>query len=160
MSTLPVGVAGEVVAMSVVPFEGYLGRPEATEAAHTPDGFARSGDMGIMSADGRLAIVDRVKDMIISGGENVYCAEVERVLVSHPQVAEAAVVGLPDEQWGERVAAAVVPHDGEEPDPAGVIAFVREQLAHYKCPREVMIVSELPRNAMGKVLKPRLAEQF
>ena len=157
---VPVGIAGEVVATSVVPFEGYLGRPEATEAAYTPDGFARSGDVGIMSADGRLAIVDRVKDMIISGGENVYCAEVERVLVEHPQVAEAAVVGLPDEQWGERVAAAVVPHDGEEPDPAGVIAFVREQLAHYKCPREVMIVSELPRNAMGKVLKPRLAEQF
>ncbi len=155
-----VGVAGEVVAMSVVPFEGYLGRPEATEAAHTPDGFARSGDMGIMADDGRLAIVDRVKDMIISGGENVYCAEVERVLVEHPQVAEAAVVGLPDERWGERVAAAVVPHEGEEPDPAAVIAFVRDRLAHYKCPRELIALAELPRNAMGKVLKPLLAQEF
>ena len=157
---VPDGVAGEVVAMSVVPFEGYLGRPEATEAAFTPDGFARSGDMGIMAADGRLAIVDRVKDMIISGGENVYCAEVERVLVEHPEIAEAAVVGLPDERWGERVVAAVVPHEGQRPEPAEVIAFVRDRLAHYKCPRELMVVGELPRNAMGKVLKPLLAQQF
>ena len=154
------GSAGEVVAMSVVPFEGYLGRPEATKAAFTPDGFARSGDMGIMAADGRLAIVDRVKDMIISGGENVYCAEVERVLVEHPEIAEAAVVGLPDERWGERVVAAVVPHEGQRPEPAEVIAFVRDRLAHYKCPRELMVVGELPRNAMGKVLKPLLAQQF
>ena len=157
---VPVGVAGEVVAMSVVPFEGYLGRPEATDAAHTPDGFARSGDMGIMAHDGRLAIVDRVKDMIISGGENVYCAEVERVLVEHPQIAEAAVVGLPDERWGERVAAAVVPHAGAQPDPDDVVAFVRDRLAHYKCPRELIAVAELPRNAMGKVLKLLLAQQF
>lgn len=157
---VPIGNAGEVVAKSLAPFEGYLGGPAATDAAHTPDGFARSGDMGIMLSDGRLTIVDRVKDMIISGGENVYCAEVERVLVEHPDIAEASVVGLPDDRWGERVAAAIVPHVGERPDPAAVIAFVRERLAHYKCPRQVIAVAELPRNAMGKVLKPHLAQQF
>lgn len=98
--------------------------------------------------------------MIISGGENVYCAEVERVLVEHRDIAEAAVVGLPDERWGERVAAAVVPHEGSRPEPAEVIAFVRDRLAHYKCPRELMVVGDLPRNAMGKVLKPLLTQQF
>lgn len=157
------GQPGEVAARSIVPFHGYLGNPEATAAARLGDGpdrdgHIRSGDMGILLPDGRLTIVDRVKDMIISGGENVYCAEVERILVEHPAVVEAAVVGLPDETWGERVAAAVVtlPRAGLTPD--DLIAHCRDRLAHYKCPRRIDLTDDLPRNPMGKVQKFRLIE--
>ena len=153
-----VGEAGEVVARSVVPFLGYLGRPEATAAALTSDGFVRSGDVGIQLPDGRLTIVDRVKDMIISGGENVYCAEVERILLEHPAVLEAAVVGLADPTWGERVVGAVVARGSLEVDADQMIAFCRERLAHYKCPKQIVVVTELPRNPMGKVQKFRLIE--
>ena len=149
---------GEVVARTVVPFFGYLGKPDATAAAHTDDGFVRSGDVGVLLADGRLTIVDRVKDMIISGGENVYCAEVERILVEHPAVLEAAVYGVPDPTWGERVTAAVVARPGTTVDPDGVISHCRDRLAHYKCPRQVVLLDELPRNPMGKVQKFRLVE--
>ena len=116
--------------------------------------------MGIRLADGRLTIVDRVKDMIITGGENVYCAEVERVLHEHPDVVEAAVVGLPDPTWGELVTAVVVGRAGSTLDPAEVVAFTRANLAHYKCPRRVLVQDALPRNPMGKVQKFRLVEQL
>ncbi len=156
----PVGVAGEVVSRSVVPFLGYLNKAEASAANVTPEGFTRSGDVGIWLADGRLSIVDRVKDMIISGGENIYCAEVERILIEHPDVAEAAVVGLPDATWGERVTALVVARPGVALDEAGVIAFCRERLAAYKCPKSVVFAPELPRNSMGKVQKFRIVEEL
>ncbi len=152
------GRAGEVVARSITPFGGYLGNPEATESALTDDGFCRSGDVGIRNRDGRLHIVDRVKDMIISGGENVYCAEVERILVEHPSVLEAAVVGMPVPTWGERVAAAVVERPGSPIDRVDVLAHCRANLAGYKCPRELVAVDQLPRNPMGKVLKVELVE--
>jgi len=155
-----VGRPGEVAARSIVPFFGYLNRPDATASARTAAGMVRSGDVGVMRDDGRLTIVDRVKDMIISGGENVYCAEVERVLVEHPGVLEAAVVGLADDTWGERVVAAVVARPGSNLAPDDVIAFARDRLAHFKCPRQVSLLDELPRNPMGKVLKPRLVEQL
>jgi acyl-CoA synthetase (AMP-forming)/AMP-acid ligase II len=156
----PPGEPGEVVARSVTPFLGYLGNEEATTASVTDDGFCRSGDVGILHPDGRLAIVDRVKDMIISGGENIYCAEVERILVEHPGVAEAAVVGLPDDTWGERVTGAVVARPGVEVDPDEVIRFCRDRLAAYKCPKQVVVLPELPRNPMGKVQKFRLVEEL
>ncbi|MCP5024756.1 MAG: acyl--CoA ligase [Actinomycetia bacterium] len=156
----PPGDPGEVVARSVTPFLGYLGNGIATEAAMTDDGFCRSGDVGIMLPDGRLTIVDRVKDMIISGGENVYCAEVERILVEHPGIVEAAVVGLPDETWGERVTGVVVTRRGVQVDPDEVIVFCRERLAAYKCPKQVVERAELPRNPMGKVQKFRLVDEL
>jgi acyl-CoA synthetase (AMP-forming)/AMP-acid ligase II len=156
----PPGEPGEVVARSITPFGGYLGNSDATAAAVTDDGFCRSGDVGIRDADGRLRIVDRVKDMIISGGENVYCAEVERVLIEHPGVLEGAVVGLPDATWGERVTAVVVARPGAGLDEASVLAHCRDNLAGYKCPKQVAIVPELPRNPMGKVQKFRLVEQI
>jgi acyl-CoA synthetase (AMP-forming)/AMP-acid ligase II len=159
-----VGRPGEVAARSIVPFAGYLGQPEATAASRldgpAQDGFIRSGDMGIQLPDGRLTIVDRVKDMIISGGENVYCAEVERILVEHPAVVEAAVVGLPDPTWGERVAASVVTLPGHAVTAAALDAHCRERLARYKCPRQIELADDLPRNPMGKVQKFRLVERM
>ncbi len=152
------GEPGEVVARSVTPFGGYLGNPTATADALTGDGFCRSGDVGIRDPDGRLRIVDRVKDMIITGGENVYCAEVERVLIDHPAIVEAAVVGLPDDTWGERVTAVVVGRDAAPVDPDDVIEHCRRHLARYKAPRQVEVAESLPRNPMGKVQKFKLIE--
>jgi acyl-CoA synthetase (AMP-forming)/AMP-acid ligase II len=152
----PVGEAGEVGVRSLTHFSGYLGRPEETEAAWQ-NGYVMSGDVGIWQPDGRLCIVDRKKDMIISGGENVYTAEVERILHEHPEVLEAAVVGLPDERWGELVTAMVVPREGA-PTAAAIEAFCRKRLAGYKVPRRIEVVAELPRNSMGKVQKFRIIE--
>ncbi len=150
------GEPGEVGVKSLTHFGGYLGRPEATEAAWHR-GYAMSGDIGIWQPDGRLCIVDRKKDMIITGGENVYTAEVERVLHDHPQVLEAAVVGLPDARWGERVCAMVVAR-APAPDASELTAFCRRHLAAYKVPKQVEIRAELPRNSMGKVQKFRIVE--
>ncbi|WP_178133971.1 class I adenylate-forming enzyme family protein [Vineibacter terrae] len=152
-----VGEAGEVGVKGVTHFDGYLGRPEATEAAWR-NGYVMSGDIGIWQADGRLCIVDRKKDMIITGGENVYTAEVERVLHEHPAVLEAAVVGLPDDRWGEQVTAAIVAREGAMPDAGDVQAFCRERLAGYKVPRRIELLAALPRNPMGKVQKFRIIE--
>ena len=118
-----------------------------------------SGDVGIWQPDGRLCIVDRKKDMIISGGENVYTAEVERILHEHPAILEAAVVGLPDERWGELVVALVVARE-TAPTAAEVEAFCRERLAGYKVPRRIETARELPRNSMGKVQKFRIVEML
>ncbi len=158
----PVGEPGEVGVKALTHFSGYLGRDDATAAAwHRPAGHDRgyvmSGDVGIWQPDGRLCIVDRKKDMIISGGENIYTAEVERILHEHPDIIEAAVVGLPDERWGELVTAMIVSRDPAL-DPGAVEAFCRERLAGYKVPRRVIIADELPRNPMGKVQKFRIIE--
>ncbi|MGI9613644.1 MAG: class I adenylate-forming enzyme family protein [Acidimicrobiales bacterium] len=153
-----VGEPGEVVARPLTPFHGYLGRDDATRAAATSDGYCRSGDVGILLPDGRLTIVDRLKDMIISGGENVYCAEVERVLAEAPGVNQVAVFGLPDDRWGERVTAAVVLDTGADMPVDELMAYARANLAGYKAPKEFHIVDELPRNSMGKVQKFTLVE--
>lgn len=150
------GVPGEVGVRGPVPFAGYLGNPAATEAAFHR-GYLMSGDIGVFQPDGRLAIVDRKKDVIITGGENVYTMEVERVLLEHPGVAECAVVGLPDARWGERVAALIVPRE-TSPGSEAVIGFCRERLAGYKVPRDIAFTDALPRNAMGKVQKARVIE--
>ncbi|MBT4687445.1 MAG: AMP-binding protein [Rhodospirillaceae bacterium] len=154
-----VGQAGEVGVKSVTHFDGYLGREEATAAAWHR-GYVMSGDIGIWQPDGRLCIVDRKKDMIISGGENIYTAEVERIVHEHPSVLEAAVVGLPDKRWGELVTALVVPREGMTVKGAELETFCRERLASFKVPRRIEVVNELPRNPMGKVQKFKIVEDL
>ncbi|CAG0941632.1 fatty-acyl-CoA synthase [Gammaproteobacteria bacterium] len=153
-----VGVAGEIGVRGPVPFAGYLGNPEATAAAFHR-GYLMSGDIGVFQPDGRLCLVDRKKDVIITGGENVYTMEVERVLLEHPAVRECAVVGLPDERWGERIGALLVVDD-PAPDTRQLLEFCRSRLAGYKVPRQFAFASELPRNSMGKVQKARVAEHL
>ena len=158
---MPRGEVGEVLCRGPMVTAGYWRNPEATAAAFNAAGWFRTGDAGRMQADGTLAIVDRLKDMVISGGENVYCAEVESTLRAHTAVAQAAVVGLPDPRWGEAVHAFVVLRDPADTHTTEELlrAWCREQLAGYKCPRGVRFVSELPLSAAGKVLKNRLREQ-
>jgi malonyl-CoA/methylmalonyl-CoA synthetase len=134
-------------------FGGYLGQPPA--ASFTPDGMFRTGDVGEWDDDGYLRIVGRAKELIITGGFNVYPREVEDVLLGHPAVAEAAVVGLPSDEWGEEVVAAVVLAGDAAPE--ALRAWCRERLAHFKCPRQVRVVASLPRNAMGKVDRATLS---
>jgi fatty-acyl-CoA synthase len=152
---LPPGEAGELQLRGPNLFSGYWRRPDETAAAFTSDGWFRTGDIARVDADGSLWIVDRAKDMFISGGENVYPAEIEAALAGHPQVAECAVVGVPDERWGEVGHLAIRPR-AESLDVAAVQAFLGERLARYKLPKHVSIVEELPRNGAGKVLKIEL----
>ena len=127
--------------------------------AFTEDGWYRTGDVGTLDHDGYLSIVDRAKDMVITGGENVYPAEVEAVLRRHRDVEDVAVIGIPDERWGERVHAVLVARAGTDPDPDEIIGWTRDRLAHFKCPRSVELVAELPRNATGKILKRDLRDR-
>jgi len=137
-------------------FQGYWRNPDATREAFTANGFFRTGDVGEIGEDGTLAIRGRLKELIISGGFNVYPREVELVLETHPAIGEVAVAGVPSEAWGEEVTAYVVLSNEEPLVEADVIAFARERLATYKCPRRVVVVEKLPRNAMGKVEKSKL----
>ena len=120
----------------------------------------RSGDAGYLDADGYLYIHDRVKDMIISGGENIYPAEVEKAIFGHPDVADVAVIGVPSERWGEEVKAIIVPRPGATPDPASIIAWARERIAAYKAPKSVDFTDALPRNAGGKILRRELRAPY
>jgi malonyl-CoA/methylmalonyl-CoA synthetase len=140
-------------------FAGYWGMPEKMKEDFTSDGWFRTGDVGRFDADGYLTIVGRSKDLIISGGFNVYPAEVEAVINELPDVAESAVVGAPHPDFGEAVLALVVPRTGASIEPQGVIAALRERIANFKVPKEVIVVDELPRNAMGKVQKNLLREK-
>ncbi|MEZ5649456.1 MAG: long-chain-fatty-acid--CoA ligase [Burkholderiaceae bacterium] len=153
---LPDGQVGEVWIRTEQNMIGYWNRPEATAEAlvPTPDGppWFRSGDAGYLQ-DGYLFIHDRIKDMIISGGENIYPAEVENLLMQHPGVADGAIFGVPDERWGEAVHAAVVPRDPATFDGQKLIAWMRERLAHFKCPKGVDVMEAIPRNPSGKILK-------
>ena len=151
-SDCPVGEPGEIIVRGDQVLVGYWNRPEAN-AESFRDGWFHTGDMARMDEDGFVYIVDRKKDMIVSGAENVYPREVEEVLFRHPSVAEAAVFGIPDEHWGERVAAAVVLRPGEQCDEGALDALCRHQLAGYKCPRAYFFVDEIPKNVSGKVLK-------
>ncbi|WP_067473179.1 class I adenylate-forming enzyme family protein [Actinomadura hibisca] len=151
-----VGEFGEVQVRGAAPFPGYWNDAEATRRVLTDDGFYRTGDVGVLDADGYLTIVDRLKDMIVSGGENVYPAEVEAVLARHPAVREVAVVGVPHPRWGETVHAVVVAGGALEPD--ALIAWARERLAGFKCPTGVTPAEALPRNATGKVVKSALRD--
>lgn len=149
---LPAGETGEIVCRSRNNIAGYW--HHESDDLFTADGFLRTGDAGHLDANGYLFVTDRVKDMIITGGENVYPVEVEAVLAEHPAVAEVAVVGVPDVRWGEAVTAVVRLVDGETaPDESELVAFTTERLASYKKPQRIHFVSELPRNASGKILK-------
>jgi long-chain acyl-CoA synthetase len=154
------GAVGELWIRSRQVMAGYWHNPAATSAAITPDGWLRTGDAGYRDAEGYLFLYDRVKDMIVTGGENVYPAEVENALMSHPDVADVAVVGVPDQRWGEAVKAVVVPAAGTTPDPAELIASCRERLAGYKCPKSIDFVETLPRNPSGKLLKREIRRPY
>lgn len=139
---------------------GYHGKPEATAQLYADDGWVRTGDIGHIDEDGYVYVEDRIKDMIITGGENVYSPEVERVLSLHPALLEVAVIGVPDETWGESVKAVVALKPGAEATEAEIIAWAREQLAHYKVPRSIDVVEVLPRNPSGKILKRDLRKPY
>jgi long-chain acyl-CoA synthetase len=147
------GVPGELFSRSPYLMNGYLDDPEATAECTTDDGFVTCGDIAVRDADGFISIVDRKKDLIISGGTNVYPREIEEVLAAHPAVAEAAVVGEPDAVWGETVVAHVVLRPGSQLDAQSLEAHCRDQLAGYKIPRRWYALDALPRNAGGKVVK-------
>ncbi len=152
------GARGEIQVRGAAPLPGYWNDAEATGRAMTADGFYRTGDVGVIDDDGYLTIIDRLNDVVITGGENVYPAEVEAVLASHPQVADVAVIAVPDDRWGETVHAVVVA--GPALDTADLIAWARGRLAGFKCPTGVSVVAQLPRNATGKVLRSALREPF
>jgi long-chain acyl-CoA synthetase len=156
----PAGDVGEVWLRSPRVMAGYWRRPDETAAAVDSDGWFRTGDAGFLDDEGYLYISDRVKDMIISGGENVYPAEIENVLMAHPHVADVAVIGVPSERWGETPKALVVAAPGTHPDEQELIVFCRDRLARYKCPTSVDLVDALPRNPTGKVLKHELRKQY
>ena len=151
-----IGDKDEVLLKGGQVFKGYWRNESATKEAFTPDGFFMTGDVGEIGEDGTLAIRGRLKELIISGGFNVYPREVEIVLESHPAVFEVAVAGVLSEAWGEEVTAYVVPSKTQPLVAEELIAFARERLATYKCPRRVVVVESLPRNAMGKVERSRL----
>ena len=151
------GVDGEIQVRGPHVFSGYWNDPAATEAAFTADGWFRTGDIGVLDpGTGHLVIRGRTKEMIITGGLNVYPREVEIALESHPAIAEAAVAGVPDDWWGERVTAWVVLRDGYGFDEAALIAHARTLLAAYKCPKRVFRLAELPRNQLGKIVRSAL----
>ncbi|MEP6343757.1 MAG: fatty acid--CoA ligase [Maricaulaceae bacterium] len=150
---LPAGEIGEIVTRSSMNMKGYWNLAKATEETLTDEGWLRTGDVGYLDEDGYLFLKDRKKDMIISGGENVYPAEVENAIFDHPKVADVAVIGVPDEKWGETVKAYVVIKSGESLTDEEVIAWTRDKIAKYKCPKSVDFLETLPRNPSGKVLR-------
>ena len=154
------GGSGELWFRTEQSTPGYHGKPEATRELITDDGWVRTGDIGRVDDGGFVFVEDRVKDMIISGGENIYSPEVERVLAEHPSVLELAVIGVPDEKWGESVKAVVAFHPDKAVEPQELIDFARERLAHYKAPRTIDVVEALPRNPSGKILKRDLRKQY
>ncbi|MGJ7528350.1 long-chain-fatty-acid--CoA ligase [Variovorax sp. GB1P17] len=156
---LPFGQVGEIVARGPMVMAGYWNKPEQTEAA-LRGGWMHTGDGGYMDEEGYVFVVDRMKDMIVSGGENVYSAEVENAIAQLPQVLMSAVIGVPDDKWGERVHAVIVRREGMALDAEAVIAHCRDQIASYKCPRSVEFRDALPLSAAGKLQKFQLREPF
>jgi long-chain acyl-CoA synthetase len=156
---LPNDTLGEIVIRGHNLMKGYLGRPDATAAA-VVDGWFRTGDLGTVDAEGVIRIVDRKKDMIIRNGYNVYPTEVEAVLSRHPAVSLAAVFGVPHDEHGQEVHAAIVPAEGADPDPAELIAYVKAKIAAYKYPRAVHVVESLPLGPSGKILKRELQRLY
>ena len=152
------GEVGEIRIRSKVNMLGYWNKPEETAKAITPDGWLCTGDAAWQDADGYVYIHDRFKDMIVSGGENIYPTEIENVLYDHPGVAAVAVIGVPHERWGETPRAFVVARAGMQPTEAELIDFTRERLARYKCPTSVAFVTALPQNASGKILKKEMRD--
>ncbi|QZD93303.1 fatty acid--CoA ligase [Qipengyuania xiapuensis] len=156
---LPRGEVGELICRSPSNMEGYWNLPEATQSS-LKDGWMHTGDAAYMDEDGYVFIQDRIKDMIISGGENVYPAQVESAIYGHPAVSEVAVIGVPDDTWGEAVKACVVAKPGEEVDEKSIIEWTRERLAGFKVPKSVDVIDVMPRNASGKILRKDLRAPF
>ncbi|MDN5856553.1 MAG: AMP-binding protein, partial [Actinomycetia bacterium] len=156
---LPTGEIGEVLVRSPMAFSGYWNLPDATTAV-LADGWYHTGDLGRRDDAGRLFLVDRLKDMIVTGGENVYSVEVERALASHPAVGAVAVVGVADLRWGERIVAAVVARPGHPVTADELVAHCREKIAGYKVPKQVHLVDALPMTSSGKVRKAVLRAQL
>ncbi|MEM0929204.1 MAG: fatty acid--CoA ligase [Pseudomonadota bacterium] len=157
---LPPEEVGEVATRSPSNMLGYWKKEAATRETIDGDGWLRSGDAGYLDADGYLYIHDRVKDMIISGAENIYPAEVESAMFGHPDIADVAIIGVPDDKWGEAVKAVIVLKPGTEANEADILTFTRERIASFKVPKSIDFVDELPRNATGKVLKRTLREPY
>lgn len=157
---LPIGETGEILVKSIGNMSGYWRNEAATTNACLPGGWLRTGDVGKVDEDGYVYILDRVKDMIVSGGENIYSAEVERALLDNPSIAEVAVIGIPDEKWGEAVKACVVLNNGANQSEMEIIANCKTRIAKFKCPKTVDFLAELPRNAAGKILKTQLRAPY
>ena len=157
---LPDGQVGEVQIRGANVFKGYWRQPEKTAQSFSPGGWLRTGDMGLREPDGYYTLKGRSKDLVISGGYNIYPPEVERVLNMHETVKTSAVIGCPDPDWGERVVAVVVLQPGKDVSEEELIAFTRECLAAYKCPKEILFVNSVPCNAMGKVQKVKLRNKY
>ncbi|MFA7586205.1 MAG: long-chain-fatty-acid--CoA ligase [Novosphingobium sp.] len=158
--SLPAGEPGEIAVRSVANMAGYWQLPVETAGTVDAQGWLRTGDVGRLDADGYLTVFDRVKDMIISGGENVYPAEVENAIFSHPAVQDVAAIGLPDPRWGEKVTAIVVRQPGQNVDADAIIAWARGRIAAFKVPKAVHFVDALPRNPSGKILRRELRDRF
>jgi long-chain acyl-CoA synthetase len=156
---VPAGEPGEICIKGPQVMAGYWRRPEETAKAMTDDGYFRSGDIGILNPDGTLRIVDRMKDMVLVSGFNVYPNEIEDVLAGHPKVLESAVIGLPDDNSGEAVAAYIVLRPGESATPEEIRSYCKESLTGYKVPRHVSFRSELPKTNVGKVLRRALRDE-
>lgn len=154
-----IGEAGEIIVRAANVMKGYLKKKKETAEA-IRDGWYWTGDVAVRNRDGYISIVDRAKDMIISGGENIYTTEVENVVMRHEAVMETTVIGVPDEKWGEVVKAFIVVKPGEEVSEEGIIEFCREHLAHFKCPRSVDFLDELPKSGAGKILKRELRTKY
>ncbi len=159
-NSLPPNTVGEIATRSPSNMAGYWKLDEATAATVDADGWLRTGDAGYLDEDGYLFIHDRVKDMIISGGENIYPAEVESAVYGHPSVAEVAVIGVPDDKWGEAVKAVVALKPGAAADPDDIIAFARTRIAAFKAPKSVDFIDVLPRNPSGKILRRELRAPY
>jgi acyl-CoA synthetase (AMP-forming)/AMP-acid ligase II len=159
-NTMPTGQVGEVVLRGPGVMKGYWRNQAATDATFYPNGWLRTGDAAYFDKEGFLFIYDRVKDMIVTGAENVYPAEVENAIFGHPAVADVAVIGVPDPRWGEAVKAIVVPRPGTTPTEQDIIAYARERIAGFKLPKSIDFVAALPRNLTGKVLRRELREPY
>lgn len=157
---VPRGTIGEIAVRGPSTMIGYWNLPEATARAIDDEGWVRTGDAASMDEDGYVFIQDRIKDMIISGGENVYPAEVESAIYGHPDVAEVAVIGVPDARWGEAVKACCVPKPGHTIDPDSVIAWARTRIAGFKVPKSIDVIDALPRNPTGKIMRRTLREPY
>ncbi len=153
------GEVGEIITKSDLNMKGYWNNLEATEKS-IQDGWFYSGDAGFLDEEGFLYIHDRVKDMIVSGGENIYPAEVENALMSNEEILDAAVVGVPDDKWGESTKAFVVLSEGSTLNSEDIISYTKSKIASYKCPKSVEFIEMLPRNPSGKVLRRELRAPY
>ena len=154
------GHEGEICILGHNIMKGYLNNPEATRETFWGDGWFRSGDLGVFDKEGYLYIVDRVKDMIITGGENVYPREVEDIIYMRPEVEECAVVGFPDREWGEKVTAFIVPRPGQTIAPNDIKSFLKTKLSPFKVPKEYVVIEDMPKSPAGKILKRELRKMF